>query len=68
MDANILHTSYEGKLLEDPWLPPEESMFTRTVSPEKAPNKSEEIEIEFLKGDPIKINDKKISPAELLKN
>ena len=42
-------------------------MFTRTVSPEKAPNKAEEIEIEFLKGDPIKINDKKISPAELLK-
>ena len=67
MDANILHTSYEGKLLEDPWLPPEDSMFTRTVSPEKAPNKAEEIEIEFLKGDPIKINDKKISPAELLK-
>ena len=67
MDANILHTSYEGKLLEDPWLPPEDSMFTRTVSPEKAPNKAEEIEIEFLKGDPIKINDKKNSPAELLK-
>ena len=40
MDANILHTSYEGKVLEDPWIRYEESMFTRTVSPENAPDKA----------------------------
>ena len=66
MDANILHTSYEGKVLEDPWVPPDESMFFRTVSPENAPNKSIEIEIEFLKGDPVKINEKKYLPGILL--
>ena len=66
MDANILHTSYEGKILENPWLPPDESMFTRTVSPEKAPDKSTEIEIEFQNGDPIKINNKKKSSKELI--
>jgi len=67
MDANILHTSYEGKVLEDPWLPPDESMFTRTVSPEDAPNKSTEILIEFQNGDPDKINEKKKSPEEIFK-
>ena len=67
MDANILHTSYEGKVLEDPWLPPDESMFTRTVSPEDAPNKSTEILIEFKNGDPVKINEKKKSPEEIFK-
>ena len=67
MDANILHTSYEGKVLEDPWLPPDESMFTRTVSPEDAPNKSTEILIEFQNGDPVKINEKKKSPEEIFK-
>ena len=67
MDANILHTSYEGKVLEDPWLPPDESMFTRTVSPEDAPNESTEILIEFQNGDPVKINEKKKSPEEIFK-
>ena len=67
MDANILHTSYEGKVLEDPWLPADESMFTRTVSPEDAPNKSTEILIEFKNGDPVKINEKKKSPEEIFK-
>ena len=67
MDANILHTSYEGKVLEDPWLPPNESMFTRTVSPEDAPNESTEILIEFQNGDPVKINEKKKSPEEIFK-
>ena len=67
MDANILHTSYEGKVLEDPWLPPDESMFTRTVSPEDAPNKSTEILIEFHNGDPVKINERKKSPEEIFK-
>ena len=59
MDANILHTSYEGKVLEDPWIPPEESMFSRSVSPENAPDEPMEIQIEFLNGDPIKIDEKK---------
>ena len=67
MDANILHTSYEGKVLEDPWLPPNESMFTRTVSPEDAPNESTEILIEFKNGDPVKINERKKSPEEIFK-
>ena len=67
MDANILHTSYEGKVLEDPWLPPDESMFTRTVSPEDAPNESTEILIEFKNGDPVKINERKKSPEEIFK-
>ena len=67
MDANILHTSYEGKVLEDPWLPADESMFTRTVSPEDAPNKSTEILMEFQNGDPVKINERKKSPEEIFK-
>ena len=67
MDANILHTSYEGKVLEDPWLSPDESMFTRTVSPEDAPNESTEILIEFQNGDPVKINERKKSPEEIFK-
>ena len=66
MDANILHTSYEGKVLEDPWIPPEESMFSRSVSPENAPDEPMEIQIEFLNGDPIKIDEKKKSPEEIL--
>ncbi len=65
MDANILHTSYEGKVLEDPWIPPEESMFSRSVSPENAPDEPMEIQIEFLNGDPIKIDEKKKSPEEI---
>jgi len=66
MDANILHTSYEGKVLEDPWVPPDESMFLRTVSPEKAPDQASDLEIEFKEGDPIIVNKKSLSPSELL--
>ena len=66
MDANLLHTSFEGKSLEDPWKRYDESMFTRSVSIENAPDKSEEITIKFEKGDPISINGKKMSPAPLL--
>ncbi len=66
MDANLLHTSYEGKILEDPWQPPDESMFSRTVSPEKAPNKPTIIEVEFKNGDPVAINKKKLSPKDLI--
>ena len=67
MDANILHTSYEGKFLEDPWIPPDESMFSRSVSPEGAPNEPVEIQIEFLNGDPIKIDNEKKSPTEIFR-
>jgi argininosuccinate synthase len=66
MDANLLHISYEGKALEDPWAAPDTSMFRLTVDPEKAPNEPEYIEIEFAKGDPIAVNGKKLSPASLL--
>ncbi len=66
MDANLLHISYEGKALEDPWVSPDEEMFRRTVSPEKAPDTPQTIEIEFEKGDPVAVDGKKMSPATLL--
>ncbi len=66
MDANLLHISYEGKVLEDPWARAPEEMFRLTVSPEKAPDKAEEIEIEFEHGDAVAVNGKKLSPANLL--
>jgi argininosuccinate synthase len=65
-DANLLHISYEGKALEDPWVGPDESMFTRSVSPENAPDKPTIIEIDFAAGDPVAVNGKKLSPADLL--
>eukprot|EP00798_Chlamydomonas_sp_ICE-L_P021301 gene21301-28232_t len=66
MDANLLHISYEGNALEDPWDAPSEDMFTRSVSPEEAPDVATEIEIEFEKGDPIAIDGEKMSPATIL--
>ncbi len=66
MDANLLHISYEGKALEDPWVEADEDMFRLTVSPEKAPDKAEYVEIEFASGDPIAVNGQKLSPAALL--
>ena len=66
MDANLLHVSYEGKALEDPWKEPSESMYTRSVSPEAAPDKPTPVEIEFVGGDPVAVDGKKLSPAELL--
>jgi argininosuccinate synthase len=65
-DANLLHISYEGKALEDPWVEADEDMYTRSVAPEDAPNKAEYIEIAFEKGDPVAINDVRMSPATLL--
>ena len=65
-DANLLHISYEGKVLEDPWQEPHDDMFRLTVSPEKAPDQPEYVEIEFAKGDAIAVNGKKLSPANLL--
>ncbi|GHV03766.1 argininosuccinate synthase [Campylobacterota bacterium] len=67
MDANLLHISYEGKSLEDPWNAPEEAMWRWTVSPEDAPDKAEVIEIGFEGGDPVSIDGKALSPAALLK-
>jgi argininosuccinate synthase len=66
VDANLLHTSSEGKVLEDPSKPAPEYIYQRTVSPEAAPDKATLIEIEFKKGDPIAINGKKMTPAEIL--
>jgi argininosuccinate synthase len=66
-DRNLLHISYEGGILEDPWNEPPEDMFTLSVSPKNAPDMPEVIEIEFRKGDPIAINGKNQSPAALLK-
>jgi argininosuccinate synthase len=65
-DANLLHISYEGKVLEDPWVAPHEDMFTRSVAPEKAPNDPTYIEVEFAHGDPVAVDGKKMSPATLL--
>ncbi|MCL2297100.1 MAG: argininosuccinate synthase [Proteobacteria bacterium] len=66
MDANMLHISYEGGILEDPDFAPEESMWRITVSPEKAPNKPQIIELEYKKGDIVAIDGKKMSPAQVL--
>src|ERR1700754_3047290 len=66
VDANLLHSSSEGKVLEDPWIEPPPYVYQRTIAPEEAPDKATEIEIEFKKGDPIAINGKKMSPATLL--
>ncbi len=66
MDANLLHISYEGGILEDPNFAPEDSMWRITVSPEKAPNKPQVIELTFAKGDIAAIDGKKMSPANIL--
>ncbi len=66
MDANLLHISYEGGILEDPWAEPEEDMWRWTNSPEKAPDKPEYIEIEFEKGDAVAINGSRMTPAKIL--
>jgi argininosuccinate synthase len=68
MDANLLHISYEGLLLEDPNAEPEESMWRWSVSPENAPDEPEYIEIGYKKGDPITLNGKALSPATMLEN
>ena len=67
-DSNLLHTSSEGKLLEDPWIEPPEHVFSRTNSIEQTPNEPEIIIIEFKNGDPISINNNKLKPHEILSN
>ncbi len=66
VDANLLHSSSEGKVLEDPWDEPPAYVYQRTVSPLEAPDETTDIEIEFSKGDAIAINGEKMSPATLL--
>ena len=66
MDANLLHVSYEGKALEDPWAAPDEAMFLRTVAPEAASDQPTVLEIEFAGGDPVAIDGKRLGPAALL--
>ncbi len=66
-DRNLFHISYEGGILEDPWAEPPEDMFTMTVSPENAPSEAVSLEIGYKEGDPVSINGKRLSPANLLK-
>ena len=66
MDANILHTSYEGGILEDPWRKPEESMWLRTKSLENSKSKPQRLDLTFTKGDISAVNGKKMSPSNAL--
>ena len=66
VDANLLHSSSEGKVLEDPWHEPEEFVYQRTISPEAAPDKATDVEIDFEKGDAVAIDGEALSPAALL--
>ena len=66
MDLNLFHISYEGGKLEDPWEAAPESLFQMTVSPERAPNKAQQIEIEFHRGDPVAVDGEKMRPSMLL--
>ena len=66
MDANLLHISYEGGVLEDPNFEPEESMWRMTVSAAKAPNRAEALELEYRRGDIVAVNGKRLSPAAVL--
>jgi argininosuccinate synthase len=65
-DANLLHISYEGKALEDPWIEPDADMYTRSVAPEEAPDRPAYVEIEFERGNAVKVDGKALSPAALL--
>ncbi len=68
MDANLLHISYEGDILEDPWQQAEDNMWRWTVSPEKAPDKAEYVEITYEKGDIVAINGETKTPAEVMED
>jgi len=65
-DANLLHISYEGKALEDPWVEADDAMYTRSVSPEQAPDTPTYMEIDFEQGDAVAVDGEKLSPAALL--
>jgi len=66
MDANLLHISYEGGVLEDPWAEAEESMWRWSVSPEEAPDQAQYVELDFERGDIVAIDGKKMSPADVM--
>lgn len=66
MDRNLLHISFEGGILEDPWNEPPADMFKLSVSPEMAPNKAEYVTVDFEKGNPVAVNGKRLSPAKLM--
>jgi argininosuccinate synthase len=66
VDANLLHISAEGKVLEDPAVEPEEYVFSRTVAPEKAPDAPQYVEVDFAQGDPVAVDGETLSPAALL--
>ena len=66
MDANLLHISYEGGILEDPWAPPPKGMFTMTTDPVDAPDEPEELTITYAGGDPVAVDGEAMGPAELL--
>ncbi|EAT12119.1 argininosuccinate synthase [Bermanella marisrubri] len=68
MDANLLHISYEGDLIEDPWAEPEEDMWLWTKSPEAAPDEPTYIELTYKQGDIVAIDDKAMSPAEVMEH
>ncbi len=65
-DRNLLHISFEGDVLENPWTEAPEEMYTLSVAPEDAPDQPEYVEIEFEKGDPVSVNGERLSPANLL--
>src|SRR5438046_1571594 len=65
-DRNLLHVSYEGGLLEDPWRAPYDDMFQLTVAPERAPDRAEEIEVDLDAGVPVAVNGERLAPAALL--
>jgi len=66
VDANLLHISAEGKVLEDPAVEPEEYVYSRTVAPEQAPDQPQYVEIDFARGDPVAVDGERLSPAALL--
>ncbi len=66
IDQNIMHTSYEGGILEDPWQPPPEELFLRSVAPQQAPDSPTEVDIEFEAGVPVRVNNEELGPVGLL--
>jgi argininosuccinate synthase len=66
VDRNLLHTSYEGGVLEDPWNEPDPAMFQRTVDPRRAPDAARTVEIEYSKGDPVAVDGETLDPVRLL--
>jgi argininosuccinate synthase len=66
MDRNLVHVSYEGGILEDPWREPYNDMFRLTTAPEAAPNEPEYVEVEYANGDPVAINGERLTPAGLI--